>query len=218
MRKIAAITEHGVMLLIMAIIVTISIFIIFSIVSTFLYSGGEEGIAIVALDSLSHKVTEVYLNSEDTAVTHNLVIQEGSYIIVAFNADDEEVKSGCYDEIATRPFACASDNSCLCLYEDTILQDFDDDYGGGNVPIQCSPLPADIIFVAPWDHLEIGGDLVKKWNMGKSKGARSIKREEQENLLLYGKCDGMAWGNQDVLIRKTTLPDRISQIFIAKVK
>jgi len=231
MNKRAGISEHAILNVIAGIIVVMGIAIIWPIVGRIIGGGGEQRTAEVGLDSLHQRVLEVLANPAPFAAVRNhpLFIQENAYMIVAFNADDDVVQSGCYVETATRPAACLPDKSCLCLYPDTAGQDFDDDggFGAANKPVLCKFLPPEVVFVAPWDGLEELGikkamgtsDSVKGWNMGVSMGAPSIKAtgiKEHENFLLYGQCSDTVWNKQETYIEKVIKPDGTIQVFIAR--
>lgn len=229
-----AITEHGVLLVIYGIIVAIAILVVLPVVDRVLFGGGgETRTAETALESLSQAVRIISADkAQVVGIRHYpLFIQPNAFIIVAFNAKDDKVKSGCYDETVRRPAACLAGKSCLCLYEDTNGKDFDDDYGGPASPIKCTLFPDNLVFIAPAGWVEEGGDIVKQWNFGVVRtGAPSIEEISKdrgpmqkylpsaygyENLLLYGQCDGMTWKKQDVYVEK--FEDRgIAYIYIAR--
>ncbi len=220
-----AISEHGILTVIFAIIVVIGIAVIYPLVGRLLWGGGGEyHTAATSLGSLSQAVAKVLASQKpfDAVRNFNLFIQDNSFIIVAFNAEDDKVQSGCYDESAARPVACPADRSCLCLYEDTAGQDFDDDITT-NPPKLCEPFPGNVVFMAPEnaneDFVDGKNDETKKWNFGVARGAPSIsavgvpgpmgpflvKTGElygYENLLLYGECDSMSWNSQPVYVEK----------------
>lgn len=228
-----AITEVGILTIIFGILVVMAILTTMPVLYRVLFgAAGEYRTAQVNLESLHIAVLQVLAAEGKFAAIRNfpLFIQENGFIIVAFNAEDDYIKSECYDERATRPVACLPDQACLCLYTDTAVQDFDDDMGE-NPPKQCTLLPKNVVFVAPWDgddkpEKSLDGlgittptgrsDSEKGWNMGVSKGAPSIKREAHENLLLYGQCSDTIWNEQQTYIEKFQRDDGMLQIFIAR--
>ncbi len=215
-----AITEQGMWTIIFGIIVALVIIPVMMLFGRVFGPGGEAGTATAGLDSLHVRILEVYSDRMPFAVARNhpLFLQAGEFAMVAFNADDDSVQSGCEDETARRPALCLKDRACLCLYEDGGGDDFDDDIIGPEDPIECRMLPPDIVFVGAGDRLEEGGDSAKKWNMGVSIGAPSVKTlgiKEHENLLLYGECGDMVWNKQNVYIEKYPR-EGFSQFFVAR--
>lgn len=231
------ITEHAIMTIIFGILVVLAIAVTWPIVSRVLFGArGELRTAEVNLDSL-HQSIIFLLNQKDVYATKQtpLFIQENAYIIVGFNANDDKVQSGCYDETATRPLACPQGRACLCLYEDTNGQDFDDDAGGPAKPITCRTLPGNVLLLAPSNKFEDyepdQNDETEKWNFGVKDGSPSILtinkadpaglNYDYENLLLYGQCSssmfgkGTVWNKQDVHIEKLT-KEKTNYVYIAR--
>lgn len=233
-----AITEQGFINLIMAVIVVILVAITAPVIARIFYGGGGElRTATVNLESLQTAVNQIVKEPGVFASAKMpLYVQENEYIIVAFNAEDNSIRSGCYEEYAKRPVACPAKRSCLCLYRDTFGKDFDSG-AGENVPNPCKVFPENIVFLAPSDWNEICYEReechkIKKWNFGFIKeengkyiaGANSVNKANEirhliaptpethflyENLLLYGECDGMVWNNPKAYIEKYSYQNKI---------
>jgi len=74
------------------------------------------------------------------------------HILVGFSYRDKgRMHTACTNEdiFFSRPALC-KDSSCLCIYEDTLLDDFDSDLEDSNV-IRCNKFNKNIVFVAPGD-------------------------------------------------------------------
>lgn len=233
MNKRAAVSEHAILNIIMGIIVAIGLVIIFSLLfRAFFGGGGEYRTAEVNLNSLSQATKQLIVSPNKFEAIRNypLFVQENGFIIVAFNSDDDVIKSGCYSEEATRPQQCLKGMSCLCLYEDVnLVYDFDS-HITANPPQACAQLPDNVVFIAPDNALEEGGDADKKWNFGVSNGAPSVltansvpelqanlpQSYSYENLLIYGQCDNMVWNSQKVYIEKFEGRDGKIYVYIAR--
>lgn len=212
--KRAAVSEQGIFLVIFGIIVTLGIIVLLPIFNILFGGGGTAHTATTSLESLSQQVYVVLNNQAPFAAVRNhpLFIESNGYIIVAFNEGDDAVRSGCYAETVRRPVSCPKAASCLCVYKDANGRDFT---AGDKPPLACKSFPRQVTFVGPADGLEQGGDPAKKWNMGVSLGAPSITDPNHENLLLYGECDKMEWGQQKTYVEKFQSGTQ-SQIFIAR--
>jgi hypothetical protein len=208
-----AISEYGLLTIIMGVIAAIAILATLPIVSRTIFgSGGEARTAEVALDALSQAVYRLNAEPSHFVAIRNfpLFIQSNGYMIVSFNSGDDQMRSDCYDETVTRPKECLPANSCLCLYEDTAGKDFDSDITT-NPPIRCTIFPQNTIFLGSTD----------EWNFGRKSGIKSIdgvnspgselhqsyqpRTDAYENLLLYGQCDNTVWNNQKTYIEKISI-------------
>ena len=221
MNKRAGISEHGILNIIFAVIVVIALFVTMPVIYRVIMGGGggTARTASVALDSLSQGVFKLAADQSTFLAIRNypLFIQPDAYIIVAFNSNDDKVKSYCENEDASRPKECLPGKACLCLYLESNGHDFDGGIWKGPPPIKCDIFPENIVFTAPLSTFEEGGDIVQGWNFGWFTGTPSIEElntlgggpmqaylpmpYSYENLMLFGDC-GASWNNQKVYIEK----------------
>lgn len=77
------------------------------------------------------------------------------YILVGFNYKDSSVQiKTCKDEPlleSRKKISGLCDKACLCIYKDTVGDDFDENYDGPPVPLKCKSFDKNIVFLAPFE-------------------------------------------------------------------
>ncbi len=192
------------------IILVILIFIPFTslFAKTFNTFFGGENPSIENFRSLTEKVQELLLNPDMVAIETNFpyFIRDNDYVIVAFDYEwygdgtdstEDNVPYGpfesnlCHDEGIRRPMECL-DKACLCIYEDTAVNDFME--GGDPAPIECVPFGNNLFFSGAEgypDYLEDKdgtNDGYKKEFIEDTINFTNLTKLDYEFFVIYGEC------------------------------
>jgi len=215
-----------------AAIILLSVYIIFAFSGAFAAPSAEKQTAINNFKALTNEVqkklsTSAKLNTS----TLDYQIPKG-FILVGFDKDWHGVfvSNACNGEGIIKPPQC-QDKACLCLYEDTIGDDFEGDSDPDKLVVPCETFDGDITISGPADNFynfyqcegkEISFQEDDYDNDCSNDGAKKIPDltygygiTKYEFLIIYGKCVD-TWGIKKLYIEKYVEGDKIYLFISAK--
>ncbi len=113
---------------------------------------------ITSFEVLGERIDSL-IEDENYANTNLIYFLDSDYILVGYNYEDTVEMESCEKglifkdreslEGTKRRLGGMCDKGCLCIYKDTTLKDFDDDYGGPSMALKCKTFDKNVVFLAP---------------------------------------------------------------------
>jgi len=140
------------MMALLAVAVILVIFYVGLKIGSMFSANKNHASTMTSFDLLGEKVDEI-INDKNYANTHLLYyLTEGKYILVGFNFQDTTKDMATKGEklVETRKLISGiCGKACLCIYKDTVGEDFDENNDGPQVPVECKDFNKKIVFLAP---------------------------------------------------------------------